>query len=233
MAERYGRPLRRRNERAGAAPATSALASHNSVKMSWQARLCPSSWYLRPSCRVFETDLPPPCAQSYVDDHLMCALSHGGQLTSAAIVGMDGGVWAQSAAFPAITKAEVDTLLAGFSDPGVIAASGIMVGGQKARLDDATGSTCRESSVPSSVPRRASVGSGISSDAFGAPYAAQFLSIGGDSGVVLRGKKGTDGITIKKTESALVVGIYGKDAAPGEANTVVENLGDYLKNQGI
>lgn len=62
---------------------------------------------------------------------------------------------------------------------------------------------------------------------------AQFLSIGGEPGAVLRGKKNTDGITIKKTEGALVVGIYGKDVAAGEANTVVENLADYLKGQGI
>lgn len=63
----------------------------------------------------------------------MCALPHGGQLTSAAIVGQDGGVWAQSANFPAITPAEVAALNAGFSDPGSIAATGIVVGGQKAR----------------------------------------------------------------------------------------------------
>ena len=49
-------------------------------------------------------------SQSYVDEHLMCQLPHGGQLTSAAIVGQDGGVWAQSSAFPAISKAEVDAL---------------------------------------------------------------------------------------------------------------------------
>ena len=41
---------------------------------------------------------------------------------------------------------------------------------------------------------------------------------------MLRGKKETNGLTIKKTETALVFGIYGEGVQPGEANTVVENL---------
>jgi hypothetical protein len=44
--------------------------------------------------------------QSYVDDHLMCELPNGGQLQHAAIVGQDGGVWAQSENFPALTSDE-------------------------------------------------------------------------------------------------------------------------------
>ncbi len=45
--------------------------------------------------------------QSYVDDHLLCELPKGGVLTAAAIVGQDGGVWAQNDAFPNIEQAEV------------------------------------------------------------------------------------------------------------------------------
>ncbi len=45
--------------------------------------------------------------QEYVDDHLMCELPNGGTLKSAAIVGLDGGVWAQSADFPALGDDEV------------------------------------------------------------------------------------------------------------------------------
>jgi len=41
--------------------------------------------------------------QSYVDEHLLCELPHGGQLSSAAIVGQDGGVWAQSDGFPEVS----------------------------------------------------------------------------------------------------------------------------------
>jgi hypothetical protein len=40
--------------------------------------------------------------QSYVDDHLMCHVSGGHTLTAAAIVGLDGLVWAQSGNFPQV-----------------------------------------------------------------------------------------------------------------------------------
>lgn len=41
--------------------------------------------------------------QTYVDDHLMCQTEEGGpQLSSAAIIGHDGAVWAQSASFPQV-----------------------------------------------------------------------------------------------------------------------------------
>lgn len=63
----------------------------------------------------------------------MCTLPGGGQLASAAIVGQDGGVWAQSAAFPAVSKGEVDALLAGLADPDKLAMSGIVLGGEKVR----------------------------------------------------------------------------------------------------
>ena len=43
---------------------------------------------------------------SYVE-HLMVDLPHGGKLTSAGIVGQDGGVWAQSPNFPAVTPEQV------------------------------------------------------------------------------------------------------------------------------
>lgn len=39
--------------------------------------------------------------QTYVDDHLMCEIE-GNYLTSAAIIGQDGTVWAQSNNFPQV-----------------------------------------------------------------------------------------------------------------------------------
>lgn len=45
--------------------------------------------------------------QEYVDDHLMCELPNGGNLKSAAIVGLDGGVWSQSPDFPTLSNDEV------------------------------------------------------------------------------------------------------------------------------
>ncbi len=45
--------------------------------------------------------------QAYIDDHLIVPLPSGGQLSSAAIVGSDGGVWAQSDTFPEASEQEV------------------------------------------------------------------------------------------------------------------------------
>ena len=42
-----------------------------------------------------------------------------------------------------------------------------------------------------------------------------------------------DGVTIKKTNSALVIGIYSEGVQPADGNIVVENLADYLIGQGI
>ena len=42
-----------------------------------------------------------------------------------------------------------------------------------------------------------------------------------------------DGVTVKKTTSALVIGIYGEGVQPADGNIVVENLADYLIGQGI
>lgn len=42
--------------------------------------------------------------QTYVDDHLMCEIegNAGQHLSSAAIIGHDGSVWAQSSSFPKV-----------------------------------------------------------------------------------------------------------------------------------
>jgi profilin len=44
--------------------------------------------------------------------------------------------------------------------------------------------------------------------------------------------QGTGGVTVKKTGLAMVFGIYDEPVAPGECNTIVEKLGDYLVEQG-
>ena len=59
------------------------------------------------------------------------------------------------------------------------------------------------------------------------------MIIGGDAGEVIRGKFGQGGLTIKKTASAFVIGIYGEGVQPGDCNVIVENMGDYLASQGI
>ena len=54
------------------------------------------------------------------------------------------------------------------------------------------------------------------------------MVVQGDEGAVIRGRKGAGGVCIKKTTTAMVVGIYTEGTQPGDVNMVVENLGDYL-----
>nr|A4GDT9.1 RecName: Full=Profilin-2; AltName: Full=Pollen allergen Ole e 2; AltName: Allergen=Ole e 2 [Olea europaea]AAZ30435.1 pollen profilin [Olea europaea] len=61
----------------------------------------------------------------------------------------------------------------------------------------------------------------------------KYMVIQGEAGAVIRGKKGSGGITIKKTGQALVCGIYEEPVTPGQCNMVVERLGDYLLEQGL
>lgn len=42
--------------------------------------------------------------QTYVDDHLMCDMGNGQHLSAAAIIGLDGSVWAQSVTFPQVLE---------------------------------------------------------------------------------------------------------------------------------
>lgn len=132
--------------------------------------------------------------QEYVDDHLLCELPNGGVLTAGAIVGQDGGVWAQNDAFPNIEQSEVEKLVAGFDDADPLAVSGIFIGGEK------------------------------------------YMMIRGDPGAVIRGR-GKDnksrGVTVKKTTTAMVIGIYDEGVQPADCNQVVEALGEYLAGQGI
>ncbi|KAF1872592.1 hypothetical protein Lal_00016428 [Lupinus albus] len=62
---------------------------------------------------------------------------------------------------------------------------------------------------------------------------AKYMVIQGESGAVIRGKKGSGGVTIKKTGQALVFGVYEEPVTPGQCNMVVERLGDYLIDQGL
>lgn len=129
--------------------------------------------------------------QSYVDDHLCMELPTGNRLKSAAIIGQDGNMWAQSAEFPELLPNEVENIMRGMVDAGTIAQNGLFLGGVK------------------------------------------YMVIQGVPGEVIRGKKGPEGVTVKKTVSGLIFGIYADPTAAGEANLVVERLGDYLCEMGI
>ncbi|CAO2161393.1 unnamed protein product, partial [Urochloa humidicola] len=62
---------------------------------------------------------------------------------------------------------------------------------------------------------------------------SKYMVIQGEPGAVIRGKKGPGGVTIKKTNLAIIIGIYEEPVTPGQCNMVVEGLGDYLVDQGI
>ncbi|KAG5244224.1 hypothetical protein OIU77_031253 [Salix suchowensis] len=128
--------------------------------------------------------------QQYVDEHLMCDID-GNTLTSAAIIGHDGSVWAQSATFPQFTAEEVAAIMKDFDEPGSLAPTGLFLGGTK------------------------------------------YMVIQGEPGAVIRGKKGSGGVTIKKTSQALIIGVYDEPLTPGQCNMIVERLGDYLYEQGL
>lgn len=61
----------------------------------------------------------------------------------------------------------------------------------------------------------------------------KYMVIQGEPGAVIRGKKGAGGVTVKKTNQALLVGIYDEPMTPGQCNVVVERIGDYLVEQGL
>ncbi|PIA64580.1 hypothetical protein AQUCO_00100215v1 [Aquilegia coerulea] len=61
----------------------------------------------------------------------------------------------------------------------------------------------------------------------------KYMVIQGEPNAVIRGKKGSGGITIKKTTQALIFGMYDEPLTPGQCNMIVERLGDYLIDQGL
>ncbi|WOL02042.1 profilin-like [Canna indica] len=61
----------------------------------------------------------------------------------------------------------------------------------------------------------------------------KYMVIQGEPGAVIRGKKGSGGVTVKKTNLGLIFGIYDEPMTPGQCNMVVERLGDYLFDQGF
>jgi profilin len=122
----------------------------------------------------------------------MMPLASGHTLDHAAICGLDGGVWAQSEAFPGLNDEECALIIKGLDDISILGEKGVTIGGNKFML--------------------------IASDP--------------EEGII-RGKNGATGVTIKKTVGGLVIGMYGEHVTAGECNMVVENLADYLKEQGI
>lgn len=129
--------------------------------------------------------------EAYITDHLMVELPNGKSLSHAAIIGLDGGVWAKDETFPDVTAEEVSNIVKGFDDDQVLIDNGLMIGAEKYQL------------------------------------------VQGEKGAVIRGRKGNEGVCIKKTDTAMVVGIYGEGVQAGDCNMIVEGLGDYLKEMDL
>jgi profilin len=45
--------------------------------------------------------------------------------------------------------------------------------------------------------------------------------------------QGPGGVTVKKTNLSIIIGIYEEPMTPGQFNMVVERIGDYLVEQGF
>ncbi|GLJ29530.1 hypothetical protein SUGI_0582160 [Cryptomeria japonica] len=69
--------------------------------------------------------------QDFVEKQLMVELSNGSRLSSAAIVGQDGLLWARSHTFPPVIPEEIVKIMKGFEDSGEMGEFGIHVGGIK------------------------------------------------------------------------------------------------------
>ncbi|KAL8223352.1 hypothetical protein R6Q57_018827 [Mikania cordata] len=70
--------------------------------------------------------------QTYVDEHLMCDIDGTGHhLTSAAIFGTDGTVWAKSSSFPQFKPDEINAIIKEFNEPGTLAPTGLFLAGAK------------------------------------------------------------------------------------------------------
>nr|CAB3475924.1 unnamed protein product [Digitaria exilis] len=62
---------------------------------------------------------------------------------------------------------------------------------------------------------------------------SKYMVIQGEPGTIIRGKKGPGGVTIKKTNQAIIIGIYEEPMTLVQCNIIVERHGDYLIDQGV
>ncbi|KAH9300235.1 hypothetical protein KI387_011818 [Taxus chinensis] len=67
----------------------------------------------------------------FVEKQLMVELSNGSRLSSAAIVGHDGLLWARTHSFPLVIPEEIAKIMKGFEDTQEMGEFGIHVGGVK------------------------------------------------------------------------------------------------------
>ncbi|MFQ6642600.1 hypothetical protein Gotur_018231 [Gossypium turneri] len=164
--------------------------------------------------------------QAYVDDHLLCDIE-GNHLSAAAIIGQDGSVWAQSSNFPQFKQEEINGIMNDFAEPGSLAPTGLYLGGTKYMvIQGEPGAVIRGKKVTCRYIDAVLTYLCTMHLAFAVTYfyAALHLSFK---------FQGPGGVTVKKTNQALIIGIYDEPMTPGQCNMVVERLGDYLIDQGL
>ncbi|KAK4283895.1 hypothetical protein QN277_000797 [Acacia crassicarpa] len=150
--------------------------------------------------------------QTYLDEHLMYQVE-GKHLNSAAIVGQDGSVWAQSATFPQLKPEEITAIMNDFAEPGSLAPNGLYLGGTKYMVIEGE---------PGLLIRGMKV-----YDNFCGFHYRHLLSL------FLHCSLGAGGVTIKKTTQALVIGIYEEPMAPGHCDKIVKRVGADLIDHGL
>mgnify|MGYP000017112028 CR=1 FL=1 len=67
---------------------------------------------------------------AYIEEHLLHELKEGSgrTLSFAAIIGLDGGIWAQSSDFPDASPEQIEVLINAFDDETVLQEKGIHLG---------------------------------------------------------------------------------------------------------
>ncbi|MFQ6627683.1 hypothetical protein Gotur_006290 [Gossypium turneri] len=156
--------------------------------------------------------------QAYVDDHLMCEIE-GNHLSAAAIIGHDGSVWAQSANFPQFKPEEINAIMNDFNEPGSLAPTGLHLGGTKYMVIQGEPGAVIRGKKPLKIR--------CTSDVLSVPIWSTLVF-----DVTFSYANGPGGVTVKKTNMALIIGIYDEPMTPGQCNMIVERLGDYLLDQG-
>lgn len=148
--------------------------------------------------------------QEYVDNNLMCPLdSESRTLVSAALVGLEGSVWAKSSNFPDFTQAEVGCAfhLYCISRWGFCRRSGLHL---------------RAGSPTAQIEAVKNIMAGNNPGAFTIGGAKYFVLMSDDPETKLRGKINQGGCSISKTGKTLVVGIWADPITAGQCNKVVE-----------
>ena len=140
--------------------------------------------------------------QVYVDSNLVGT----GSVKFGAISGLDGSIWAKSNDWN-ITQAEISKIATSFEDSSSLAMSGKLID-----------NLIKDKNLIFVFFKGLVLGG------------EKYFYLSGDSSIV-RGKKGTNGVHIAKTKTALIIATYQDPTQPNQCASVVESLADYLRDK--